>query len=163
MKKVLSLILTISTITGSRAFASDTNKTVVSFCDAEISIKLKEPAKEIKTNEPVVVTVQIKNTSTNETLMFLIENVPTDFSWNIISPSGKDLSPTNQFPAGGSGWMPKLKPLELRETDFDLSSVCRFTEAGTYKVAVRKEVFFISHERKKCEIISTPMDVMIFK
>jgi hypothetical protein len=162
MKKILPLILAIGTI-AEQALASDTNQTATASCDAEISIKLKEPAKEIKTNEPVIATINIKNTSTNEILMLLIENAPTDFSWNITSPSGKDLSPTNSFPVWGSSLFPRLKPLELREIDYDLSSICSFNDAGTYKVVVKKEVFFLSPVRKKCEITSNPLDVVISK
>jgi hypothetical protein len=163
MKKTISLILTIGTITGSQVFADDTNQIGTASCDAEISITLKEPAKEIKTNEPIIVVIQIKNTSTNEILLFRIKNVPTDFTWNIVSPSGKDLSPTNQFPAGGSGSFPKLKPLELSGADYNLREVCSFNEVGTYKVFAKKEVFFILPTRKKCEIISKPLDIVISK
>ncbi|MGB8367711.1 MAG: hypothetical protein ACLPYZ_00190 [Limisphaerales bacterium] len=163
MKKILSLILMLSATTGLRALADGTNETASS-CDAEISIKLKEPAKEIKTNEPVILTVQIKNTSTNEMLMFRIENMPTDFTWAVTSPSGKDLSPKpDLLHEAISGWFPKLKPLESREIDFDLSSVCSFNEVGIYKVVAKKQVVSLSLPKKGCEIVSKPLDIVISK
>lgn len=90
MKKIISLIIILIATASSRVFADNTNN-VVAPCEAEISVRLKEPAIEIKTNKPVILTIQIKNTSTNEMLLFRIDNLPSDFSWVISSLSGKDL------------------------------------------------------------------------
>jgi hypothetical protein len=163
MKKIISLVLLVGTIVFSSTFAEDTNR-VASSCEAEISIRIKDPAKEIKTNEPVILIVQIQNVSTNAMLMFRTESLPTDYTWTISSPSGKDLSSKpDLLPEAISGSFPKLKPLESRETDYDLNQVCNFNEAGIYKVIVKKEVFSISPERKKCEIISNPLNIVISK
>ncbi len=169
MKKILYLILTIGTITGSQVFADDTNQIGTASCDAEISIKLKEPTKEIKTNVPVFVAIQVKNLSTNEMLMINIQNdMLWDFIWKIISPSGKEISPKpDPLHEPISGWFPKLKPLESRESNCDLSEICNFNETGTYKVIVKeKAVFFLENtpkEHKACEIISKPLDIIISK
>lgn len=167
MKKYLYLILMFGTMTVWNVFADDgkTNEWSATTCEAQISVALKEPAKEIKTNEPVIVTVQIKNTSTNEVLIFLISNVPTDFTWNITSPSGKDLSPRKSaFPQPGfSSLNVRVNPMETSVHDFDLSSICNFNEIGTYKVFAKKEVFFISPTHKKCEIVSEPLNIAISK
>jgi hypothetical protein len=161
MRKINLLILLLVATVSLSALADDVTNSMSS-CDAEISIKLKESAKEIKTNEPVVVTIQIKNTSTNEMLMFRIENVPTDFTWAITSPSGKDLSPKPDFTHEViSGWMPKLKPLESRESGYDLGSVCSFNEVGTYKIVTKKQVVSLSKKHKVCEIVSNPLEVVI--
>ncbi|HEU6447729.1 MAG TPA: hypothetical protein VFV23_04755 [Verrucomicrobiae bacterium] len=148
---------------GASAFASDTNKAAVISCDAEISIRLKEPAKEIKTNEPVIVIVQIKNTSTNEMLTFMIHSSPMDFTWNITSPSGKDLSPTNSLPEFGASWNPKLSPQESRDSSYNLSEICNFNELGTYKIIARNQVLSSFTKRKVCEIISNPLEIKISK
>jgi len=92
--------------------------------------------------------------------------MPSDFTWVITSPSGKDLSPKpDLLHEAISGSFPKLKPLESDETDYDLSSVCKFNEIGTYKVIVQKQVISIapSSERKKCEIVSIPLKTVISK
>jgi hypothetical protein len=167
MKKHLCVILIFLAITVWHTFAEniETNEWSATNCDAKISVTLKEPAIEIKTNESVVVTVQIKNTSTNEVLIFLISNVPTDFTWTITSPSGKDLSPKKPaFPADGfSSLIVHVNPMETSKYNFDLSSICNFNEIGTYKVFAKKEVFFISPTRKKGEIVSKPLDIVISK
>lgn len=163
MKSIIAFFLILAKTTFSLSAAENTNN-VVRPCNAEISIRLKEPAKENKTNEPIMLLVQITNLSTNETLMFRMENMPTDFTWTIISPSGKDLSPkASPIGVAISGWFPKLKPNESREADFDLSSVFNFNESGTYKIAVKKEVFRLLPKREKCEIVSTPLDIIISK
>jgi hypothetical protein len=163
MKKIISLILMLEAITSSRAFADNTNN-AVSPCEAEISIRLKEPTKEIRTNEPVIMAIQIKNTSTNEMLLFRIDNLPSDFTWAVTSPSGKDLAPKpDLLHEAISGSFPKLKPQESREADYDLSEVCNFNEVGTYKVVVKKEVFSLLPDRKKCEIASNPLNVVVSK
>lgn len=163
MKTIITLISMLATTAFSNAFAENTNN-ADSSCNAEISIRLKEPAKEIKTNEPVILLVQIKNLSTNETLIFRAENMPTDFTWTITSPSGKNVSPKKSpFNAAISGWFPKLKPMEARESDYDLSAICGFNENGIYKVIVKKEVFRLAPVREKCEITSSPLNIVISK
>jgi len=165
MKKVIALISMLITTAFSHAFADDTNNPVSS-CDAEISIKLKETTTAIKTNESVISMIQIKNLSTNRTLVFWMGNgnMPSDFIWVITSPSGKDLSPKpDLLHEAISGSFPKLKPLESDETEYDLSSVCSFNEIGTYTIIVKKEIFVLLPERKKYEIISNPLNIVVSK
>ena len=144
------------------SFAGDTNQTA-SACSAKISIRLKDPAGAIKTNEPIIAIIQIENISTNETLVFRSDNMPTDFNWAITSPSGKNLSPkeASQIKDAISGWFPKFKPMESREEEFDLRSVCTFDEVGTYKFVIQKQVIFLSPTsgKRKHEIFSTPMNI----
>jgi hypothetical protein len=162
MKKLISLILIFIAAASSRVFA-DNSSNGVSPCQAEISIRLKEPTKEIKTNAPVLVIVQIKNLSTNETLMYQTQSLPTDFAWTITSPSGRDLSPVASFPVFGSGWNPKLSALQSRETDYDLSSVYSFSETGVYKVTAKKQVAFLLKNPKRCDLISNPLSIVVTK
>ncbi|HEU6447730.1 MAG TPA: hypothetical protein VFV23_04760 [Verrucomicrobiae bacterium] len=157
MKKNLSLLLIIGTAVCQRSFA-DTN--AATFCDATISIKCKDLVKEFKTNEPINITIQIKNSSTND-LLFRINNLPSDFNWTIISPTGKDVSPKPDLRHDAiSGSFPKLKPQELWESICDLKDISTLDETGTYKVIIKKEVFFMP-ARKKIEIISNPLQVKV--
>ncbi len=162
--KFLLLIL-LPAITLPKGYSENTNSAVLC-CDANISISLKESGKQIKTNGPVMVTVKVTNLSTNEILMFRIENLPNDFKWTITSPSGKDVSPKHDaLHEAISGWFPKLNPMEFRESDYDLSDLFCFTEVGIYKITAEKQVacYVAPPIHKKCEITSNPLAITFSK
>jgi hypothetical protein len=114
----------------------------------------------------VIVLIEIKNVSTNATLVYWtwLGNTAQDFAWTITSPSGKDLSPKpDMLHEPFSGAYCKIQPMESREDGFDLSSVCDFSEVGIYKVVAHKQVVsFISvTNRTKGEVVSKPLNIVI--
>jgi len=132
-------------------------------CNAQMSIQLKEVGKEIRTNQPVQLTIHIKNTSTNEIFYFQIYSLPTDFSWDLTSPSGKKLFfKESSAVEGFSSVAVQLKPNQTEEYQFNLSLVCSLNEIGTYKVFAEKEIVS-SVGRKKCEVISNTLSIVVTK
>ena len=163
MKPILSLIFILGAIMVRQAFAAEvkTNEWGVVACNAQMSIELKNPTKEIKTNQPVDLVIYIKGISTNETSYFVICSYPTDFSWIVTSPSGKKLffkesQPMDSF----ATMMVPLHPNQTRKSEFKLSSVCNFNEIGTYKVIGKKEILS-SGGLKKCEVMSYPLKIIV--
>ncbi len=165
MKPFAFLILSFAATMSSRSHADGTNDAPPA-CDAEMRIRLNEPSKQITTNSAVTVSIQIKNVSTNETLLFQAASLSTDFTWMITSPSGKDVPPKQLERSGVaiSSWLPRLKPQEAREADYTLNSICDFSEVGTYTLVVKKQVALVESwpsKRHACEIISNPLKIVV--
>ena len=134
-------------------------------CNAQISVQLKDPEKEIKINQTVNLVIYIKNVSTNETLyvfqsLAVVIDSYIDFSFNIISPSGKDISPKqSKYWNGGSAGIYPLLPGQVKEFSYNLSYICKFDEVGTYKVIVKKK--FGLWQDGKCEAASNPLTITV--
>jgi hypothetical protein len=164
MKTYHYFSLVFGLIFAGHAFAENTktNEWGAVACNAQMSIALKEPNKEIKTNHSVNLTIHIKTVSTNQASYFIIYSFPTDYSWEIISPSGKSISSKESVPMNAiSSMTVPLDQYPNWECEFNLSSVCNFNEIGTYKIIAKKEVFVISPAHKKGEIVSNPLDIII--
>jgi hypothetical protein len=132
-------------------------------CNAQMSIGIKEPTKEIKTNEPIILTIRVKGIATNETPYFVLYSRASDFSWVVTSPSGKATFFEESAPQEALATMTvSLNENPNWKAKFDLSSLYSFNEVGTYKVTAKKEIL-LSGGIKKCEIVSNPLDVVISK
>ena len=100
---------------------------------------------EVKVGQPFSLLVRIRNLSTNETLSFynaLQPNTSPDvgLACVVISPSGKDVSPTRTA-AGGSGQFAVARPNQTTQFEFGLSGLCKLEETGTYKITAKKNTF----------------------
>jgi len=165
MKTSLYLILASGLILTRQAFGEDakTNEWGTIACNAQMSIEIKEPTKEIKTNTPVNLTIHMKGISTNEICYFVIYSYPTDFSWIVTSPSGKELLFKESYPSAAfATMMVRLDEIPNWWEDFNLSSVCIFDEVGTYKVIAKKEILS-SGGLKECEVTSNPLNIVVSK
>jgi hypothetical protein len=168
MSKSISLILAILTsglILARQAFGADakTNEWGAVACNAQMSIELKESMKEIKTNTPVHLTINMRGNSTNQVYYFMIYSYPTDFSWIVTSPSGKNLTFKESYPMDAlATMMVRLDEIPNWWEDFNLSSVCSFNEVGIYKVIAKKEILSAGG-LKKCEVTSNPLNLVVSK
>jgi len=134
------------------SFAANTNlyewgPTIGSF---QMSIRLKDGGTELKSNQPIDLMVRIKNSSTNETLKFVLYNgqvdSPSNFSLSILSPSGKDIyvwhSPVT--PGGevyGNASSVIVPPGGVSEFPFRALGLSESLTNGVYTIVARKKLF----------------------
>ena len=164
MKNNLFLLIICSMLIGWQTFADDlaTNDWGQVTNNAQMSINLKDGKNEIKTNHPVKLLIQIKNVSTNETFLVgranAIEN-DESFSFVVIAPSGKNISPKPKNIPGSGGADPAI-PNQIIKLEFNLSNLCKFDEVGTYKIIANKSLW--SPERNKLfTVVSNPLYIAI--
>src|ERR1022692_2200931 len=127
--KIFLLLVTMaSSIIPCAAFAGDstTNEWGVMSCGVEMSLKLKDTQEEIKSNQCVNLSVQIKNVSDGRVLIIEPMLKPRIY-FDITSPSNKDLSTKEPgarkgLASSNSGFY--LEPHNSVEFKFDLSSLC---------------------------------------
>jgi hypothetical protein len=124
----------------------------------QMAISLDGDKREIKTNEPVILLVRIRNTSTNEIFQIYSMNDGDDpqFSFLVISPSGKDISPIKESSPTGSGHFIRIDSSRIAEVEFSLSRHCKFSEIGEYKIVAKREVDSIT-TRKAYLVVSNPI------
>jgi hypothetical protein len=106
----------------------------------QIGIGIEGNAGQIKTNQQVDLTIRIKNTSANRPFNFyrpaaILNGFP--MYYEVISPSGKDISPAHANGFWGSGGIMNVPPNSVYNYEFNLGYLCRFNEVGTYKVVAK--------------------------
>lgn len=106
-------------------------------------IGFKNQENEIKTNQSVRLLLRIQNVSSNEVIGIACPKGQLEqtglFSFVVISPSGKDISPdSTRRPYYGSAQF--LRPDQVMDFVFELSRLCQFTEIGTYKITAKTEI-----------------------
>ena len=143
-------------VTAQLAFAGDliTNDWGSISCGVQMSVKLNDTQDQIITNQSVNVSVRIKNISTNSVRLF-VERLHPPVRFDIISPSGKDLStgyPTSRLGNPTSYSSFHIEPDTIRELNYNLSSICKLAEAGTYKIVARGNI------GSSCEAVSNPLE-----
>ncbi len=128
----------------------------------QMSISLRDDGKEVKIGQPLALMMRIKSLSTNETFtLVLLNEIERDpgFSFIIVSPSGRDISPKPSI-GSGSGHIGALAPGQTVELKFDLASICRFDEVGTYKIIAKREVL-AARRNRVFEVVSNPLGVPV--
>jgi hypothetical protein len=164
MKKYLCFISIYATMIIGRVLAGDTETIEWGAVtnNFQMSISLKCGGHEIKTNEPVVLLIKYRNVSTNETIIVFNHIVPAmdaTYSFVVISPSGKDISPNIPKSLTGSGGNYPISPNQTREFDVDLSQFCKFDELGAYKI-ISKKVIFADPKNKWFTVVSNPLSII---
>jgi hypothetical protein len=133
--------------------------------NAQISLAVKGGQRIIKTTEPVKLLVRFRNLSTNETFgVFRTGEVEYDdtYSWVVISPSGKDISPDfRNIPTSDNGHTVYIPPGQTNGVELNLRNLCRFDEVGTYKIVAKKEIWLRTN--KPCVAISHLIEVTVAK
>jgi hypothetical protein len=131
----------------------------------QMSIGLKDKS-EITVYRDVELLIHFRNVSTNQTFSICPDNViekTLDFSFTVISPLGKDISPIpNSHPGASSGAIIPLAPSQTLEFDFDLSRLCKFDSVGIYKVIAKYSVLS-RQTRKPFTVISNPLYVSVVR
>lgn len=128
----------------------------------EMSISLSNGVTNVPVNQPVVLRITFKNTSTNE--IFSIYNSVREeegegYSFAITTPSG-----TNETvltgPLHGSAAMITVGPGETREREFNLSRLYGFHETGVYRVVAKYKNL---NGAPYFEAVSNPLEVNVIK
>lgn len=147
------------------AYAEDvgTNVWGPANCNEQLAIALPDIGSGIKTNQPFNLLIRFKNLSTNDQIRL---NIPTEtevdaeFWFEVITPSGKDISPKlKQFPHG-SGSLIIIGPNKVYERTFNLSALCELRETGIYKITAKRAVF-TSASAQPCVIVSNPLSLSV--
>jgi hypothetical protein len=142
MKKHLGYLSIFAALAACRAFAAGagTNEWGVATNELQISISTIGGKKHFKTNEPLTMLVRLRNLSVTNTFYFMrahaIERTAS-FSYTVIAPSGKDVSPPRPFGYHGSGTTVGIRPGDIEEMQVNLSELCVFGETGTYRITMR--------------------------
>ena len=130
--------------------------------DVQISLRLKDSVDSIKTNEPCSLWISIRTVSTNKTLYihrWLASRVDSSFMIEVISPSGKSVSPAAEPAPSGSGLVYSVPPNQIYEYEFKLSDICKFNEVGTYTIVAKKCISF--NEKPVCWVTSNPLSLTV--
>jgi hypothetical protein len=158
MKATIHIILIIGIMSVWKVFADDTNTNNLGItnCGAQMSITLDKPNENIKTNQPVNLVICITNVS--DGILYIVDrNEAIDFSFIVISPSSKDISPIAP-PDNGLNLRNILRSIEPHGNmnyTFNLRSLCNLNEIGTYKVIARRRTL------GNCEIVSNTLFVSV--
>ena len=143
MKRYLGwLPITLAALAVFRALVSgaETNVWGAATNKFQISICTKGGEKHFKSNEAVTLLIRLRNLSATETFVFYRANAAErspDFSYTVIAPSGKDVSPPRPFGYHGSGTTVDIRPRDSEEMQVNVSKLCTLGEIGTYKIIVR--------------------------
>jgi len=122
---------------------------------------------EVKAGEPFGLLVRIRNLSTDETLSFYnlgqpIPDAEVGVACIVISPSGKDVSPsTDSAIISGSGGFTIARPNQTAEFEFPLSRLCKLDEIGTYKITARKRTVAYTKAQKAFVLTSNTLFVSV--
>jgi hypothetical protein len=164
MKRLLFSLCALLTIQHVFADGIKTNEWGAVTNGLQMSIGLKNVNKEITVHGDVDLLIHFRNVSTDQTFSICPDNViekTPDFSFTIISPLGKDISPVpNPYPGPSSGAIIPLAPGRTLDFDFNLSRVCKFESVGVYKVIAKYSVLS-RQTRKPFTVISNPLNVTL--
>jgi hypothetical protein len=132
--------------------------------DSQMSIRLKDEKREIKIDQSLVLSIRIRNLATNDAFFFYEAteentNLTTGISYNVISPSGKEILPTVKAYGGSSGGFITVHPNQIKEFEFNLSQIYKLDEVGGYKIIAKKTVWH--DQNKQYEVISNPLNVIV--
>lgn len=157
--------------------AAATNKPALVF-------PMEEPRspQEATTNEAVVIlSVRLRNVSTNLTFQFLL-NEEVEWSsapfFEVILPSGKEVATRPKLPDQSSAakmtWRPppnrprhalpdfiRLGPGQLQEFKFHLNRFCNFSQVGTYRVVGKWKLETSGSTGAIAEPISNPLQILV--
>ena len=97
--------------------------------------------KTLTTNQPLELLVSYRNLSASET--FIIYNMKVvaldaTYSFSVVSPSGKDVSPHASDSLNGSAENYPIVPGRKIDFEINLYHLCKFNEIGTYKITLKK-------------------------
>jgi hypothetical protein len=129
----------------------------------QMSIKLEDKETHLKAGQPYSLLIRYKNVSTNEPLDIYVVNGTVDdpsYSFVVISPSGKDVSPDmKKVQRAFSGADHLVAPGHIDEVKLNLNKYCSLDEVGTYKIIAKKTIW--TYVNKHFEAVSNPLNVTV--
>jgi len=165
MKTYLYYLSIFTTLFACPVFADDinTNDWGALVNNVQMSIGLADDKQEITNNQPVILLIRFRDVSTNESFhIYSMNTIQGDpqFSYVVISPSGKNISPKMDSSPTGSGQFIRITPNKVVKRRFDLSRVCKFNEIGIYKIVAKRWVNS-TVDQKAYLLVSNPLNVPI--
>jgi hypothetical protein len=131
----------------------------------QMSINLKGDKNEITTNQPCILLIRYRNVSTNEMFRVFEANgtvYDPSYSFVVISPSGKDISPDMKKVRSGDSWANhEVGPNQTVEIEFNLTYLCKLNEVGTYKIIAKKGQMWSVARDKEFTVVSNPLNVLV--
>ena len=162
MKTLFILLLTIASFSWQAYAAQNINDWGPATNDFLISIGLKNGVHEVTNGQPCILSIRFKNVSKSKTvdvLKLLWADGDGTYSFTVLNPSGKDISPIPIEPSGGSGGVIEVTPGQTRGVEFNLSAVCKIRTIGNYRVIAKKEVW--SNDGKSFQVVSNPLEITV--
>jgi len=160
----LSVFFVMVALVASRALGDSpvTNEWGAISNGVQMSISFDGKKREIKTNEEFQLLVSIKNLGTTNAWSYLGGMANSELGNGlhcvVISPSGKDVSPSVKFRGEAFGFI-NCPPGGGESFKFNLSRICRLDEMGTYKIIAQKSIYF--DVKKSWVVTSNPLFVKV--
>jgi hypothetical protein len=130
----------------------------------ELSRNLKPGDTSINIKEPVILTIAFTNSSTNKIIYIYSFNaieMESHYSFTVVTPTGKRLSPFADPFYGGSGGVYRLGPHQTTVYDFNLSKLCSFDEIGTYTIVANRVIDWLGGNETRFTTTSNPLTIKI--
>ncbi|MBP7826039.1 MAG: hypothetical protein KA236_05775 [Verrucomicrobia bacterium] len=162
MKQHFRFVVILSLVYALQSFSEDAkgNEWGPVTNNAQMSIASQAAKNELKIGQPVNLWVRYRNISTNQTVcVFAVNGTVHDpeYSFFVMSPSGKDVSPDLKKWAPESGRIMCVRPRQVRAIEFNLSAVCKFDEVGTYKITAQKRGIWTGEKSIPFSLVSNPL------
>ena len=125
----------------------------------QISIVLKGSGRTFKTNQIVELLVRLRNLSANEDYGVFVARPLSGtegLSFVIISPSGRNVSPTFRPSYRGSGGLVGVQPGQTDGFGFELGDICKTDEVGMYNILLKMKRW-TPDRRNSFELVSNPL------
>lgn len=151
-------------IAGTCSKAADTNDWGPATNGLQMSIRLAGTNEEVRVSEPFSLSVRYRNVSTNEIISvfdYVYREDDDRYSFIVISPSGKDISPTIKPTLDGSGGIHVLHAGQALDLGFKLSELCKFDEAGIYTVTARFRDLELIRTHQAFEVVSNALKIEV--
>jgi hypothetical protein len=81
------------------------------------------------------------------------------YSFTVLDPSGKDISPIPNRAIAGSANIIEVPPDQTRSVEFNLSAVCKISTTGNYNIIAKKEIW--SSDGNSFQVVSNPLVVTV--
>jgi len=143
------------------ASEADTNEWGSVTCGAVMSLHRENSGTEPSTNSPINVDICLKNVSDKLFSVVRTSDPLTDFSFEVTSPSGKNVSPKkHSYQPSSPRFSDAIKPGEVFSfPKIDFRSVCELKVSGSYKVVAKTMIS--SSTGQSCEVASNPLNVSV--
>jgi hypothetical protein len=129
----------------------------------ELSRKLKAGDTTIRGTNEVVLTVVFSNISTNKTFRIYTSGMIYDTldSFEVVSPSGKELSPQTLANTIRRGVSYSLNPGQTKQLELPMSAILKLDEIGTYTITVKRIMWWPGGKQEWFTVVSNPLSINI--
>ena len=163
MRTLCIFLLTIASVTWQAYAGQDGDAWGPVTNNVQMAINLKDGQTEITNGQPCGLFIRFKNlwpAKPIEILQLLLRETDPTYSFDVIDPSGNDISPVRSRLMHGSQTLIEVPPGETRSTEFKLSAVCKLGKNGNYRVIAKKFIWF-SDQQKWVQVVSNPLIVTV--